>query len=161
MDSPLAPDHATFIQGHVTMVLSSRDAAHRPVLVRGLGCSVSADRRSLRVYVSEQQSGAVREAIRQTQAVAVFFTRPSTHKALQLKGRDARLQPLDEDDRRAMQQYQRLCAEELGSLGYAEPFTRALLAVELDDALAVCFTPDSVFEQTPGPAAGERLGVQA
>jgi len=157
----LGAEQADFIQGHVTMVVASRDVARRPVLVRALGCAVSVDRRELRLFMSQRQSGDLQACLRQTQAVAAVFTRPSTHRSLQVKGCDARVQAPTAADREALQRYRRLCAEELGSLGYTEAFTHALLATGLDDALVVSFTPHTVFEQTPGPAAGERIAGAA
>lgn len=157
----LSEEQAAFIQAHVTMVVASRDAALRPRLVRAIGCRLSDDRRALRLYVSCRQSRDVQAAIGETGAVAAFFTRPRTHRSLQLKGRDATLQALDAQDRAALARYRALCGEELAALGYGADFTRALLAVELDDAMVIGFTPDSVFEQTPGPGAGQRIEAGA
>jgi hypothetical protein len=46
---------------------------------------------------------------------------------------------------------------EIMALGYSENFSRALMAPAGDDAVGVAFTPEAVFEQTPGPKAGMRL----
>jgi hypothetical protein len=47
---------------------------------------------------------------------------------------------------------------EIQLVGFAPPLTRAMLAHRLEDVVAVRFTPEQAFDQTPGPRAGTPLG---
>ncbi|CAA9420717.1 MAG: hypothetical protein AVDCRST_MAG51-1992, partial [uncultured Ramlibacter sp.] len=46
---------------------------------------------------------------------------------------------------------------EIQRVGYPPSVTRAMLAHRLEDVVAVTFTPEQAFEQTPGPQAGRTL----
>ncbi len=59
----LDADHAAFIQGAVSVVVSSRNSQHVPDVVRGCGCRVSRDRRRVTVLVEAARSGSVLEDI--------------------------------------------------------------------------------------------------
>ncbi len=49
---------------------------------------------------------------------------------------------------------------EIQLVGHAPPLTRAMLAHQLDDVVAISFSPEQAFDQTPGPRAGEVLGAK-
>jgi len=76
---------------------------------------------------------------------------------LQLKAAGARIQRLAAGDREIMLARGAAFIAEIMALGYSENFSRALMAPAGDDAVGVAFTPEAVFEQTPGPKAGMRL----
>jgi hypothetical protein len=42
-------------------------------------------------------------------------------------------------------------------VGYGPQFAAAMLSAPLDDVVAVQFTPESAYDQTPGPRAGAPL----
>lgn len=142
------------------MNVAGRDAENRPALARGLGIRVSPDRRTLTVFLSETHSSQLLQCLRDNGAIAVAVTRPKTHETLQFKGRVREIRPLSIDDREAMAAYQDSFAEELETLGYRREFTRQLLAGS-ENGVAVVFEPTAVFDQTPGPKAGEKLGGKA
>jgi hypothetical protein len=48
---------------------------------------------------------------------------------------------------------------ELTAIGYDEPMIRAVYQCEAGDAIAIAFTPDAAFAQTPGPRAGQPLRI--
>lgn len=139
------------------MNVAGRDAENRPALARGLGIKVSPDRRTLTVFLSSTHSSQVLKCLRENGAIAVAVTRPKTHETLQFKGWVREIVPLSDDDRREMAAYQDSFIEELANLGYRSEFTRQLLA-GCDNCEAVVFEPAEMFNQTPGPKAGERLG---
>ena len=91
---------------------------------------------------------------------SVAVTRPKTHETLQLKGTVLDIVPLSDDDRAAMTAYQDSFVDELAQIGYRTEFTRTLLAGS-EDCVAVVFEPTEMFNQTPGPKAGEKLGTQS
>jgi len=141
------------------MNVAARDAQNRPAVARGLGCRVSADRRKLTVFLSTTHSAQVLQRLRVNDPIAVAVTRPKTHETLQLKGTVLDIAPLTADDRAAMIAYQDSFVDELAQIGYRTEFTRTLLAGS-EDCVAVVFEPTEMFNQTPGPKAGEKLGMQ-
>lgn len=157
-DLPLLSEaHAAFIQRHTSMNVAGRDAHKRPALARGLGIRVSPDRRTLTVFLSTTHSGQVLKCLRENGDIAVAVTRPTTHETLQFKGRVREIVPLSDEDRVEMAAYQDSFAAELEPLGYRRDFVRQLLAGSAN-AVAVVFEPAAMFDQTPGPKAGEKLG---
>ena len=153
----LSEANADFVQRHTSMNVAGRDAQNRPALARGLGIRVSPDCCTLTVFLSETHSSQVLQCLRENGAIAVAVTRPKTHETLQFKGRVREIVPLSIEDRKAMAAYQDSFAEELETLGYRREFTRQLLAGS-ENAVAVVFEPSAMFDQTPGPKAGEKLG---
>jgi hypothetical protein len=149
--------HAAFIQRRVSMLVGSCCAAGVPSLARGYGCRVSPDRRVITVFLAVSQSEALLRDLHASGAIAVVFSRPSTHETLQFKGRVQRMSPVEADDRPVMQAYGRGFAEELAPLGFDETFRDAIMAPVEHEAVAVTFVPEAAFVQTPGPSAGRPL----
>lgn len=157
-DLPLLNEaHAAFIQRRTSMNVAGRDAHNRPALARGLGIRVSADRSTLTVFLSTTHSARLLQCLRDNGAIAVAVTRPTTHETLQFKGQVREILPLSDEDIEAMATYQDSFAAELEPLGYRRDFVRQLLAGS-EHGVAVVFEPTAMFDQTPGPKAGEKLG---
>lgn len=143
------------ISGGVSIVLASRNAALEPSIARAVGCRVVGSR--LRILVSVAQAGQMLDDVRESSLVSATFSVPKTHRALQFKGNDARIEPVDADDRATLRRYLPAFAASIDPLGFHEPFVRAFLATPGDE-VAIEFTPAEAFQQTPGPAAGKRIG---
>lgn len=157
-DPPLLSEaNAAFVQRFTSMNVSGRDAEKRAALARGLGMRVSPDRCTLTVFLSTTHSAQVLQCLRDNGAIAVAVTRPKTHETLQFKGQVREIRPLSDEDREAMAVYQDSFAEELEPLGYRRDFVRQLFAGS-ENGVAVVFEPTAMFDQTPGPKAGEKLG---
>lgn len=155
--SPLKEAQADFIQGGVATTVASSSGSGAPALARAVYCSVSPDRRRITLLVRRSQSGALLDALAHRGALAAVFAQPSTHRTLQIKSTDAVLQAPGPVDAAALDRYCAAFHRELAPLGYTLDWTRAMLGYEPDDLVAVCFTPQAIFSQTPGPKAGERL----
>lgn len=148
---------AEFLTHHVSILVGSCSADREPSIVRAYGCRVAPDRRSLKVFLSVAQSRVLLDDLRAGAAVAVVFSRPTTHETLQLKGTHARLVPLDDGDRDLMRAYGRSFQEEIAVIGHRDRFANAVMAAVEEEAVGMEFTPNAAFEQTPGPSAGQPL----
>lgn len=157
----LGPEHAQFIAGPVSINVASCDANFVPSVARAFGCRLSADRGQVTVFLPVPSSPILLRDLRAGGAVAAVFSRPSTHQTLQLKGCDVIVASLALDDRERMLAYGEQFSAEIHGLGYPERFAQGLVAAVKEDAVAVSFTPAAAFEQTPGPAAGQRLAGRA
>ena len=163
MSTPAAPavidaEHARFLEGAVSIIVASRNAANQPELVRAQGCRVARDRRRVRLFLASAQASLLLDDVRQNGLVAVVFTQPGTHRSLQLKGEAARVVRLRPDEVARMGAYRDAMVQQLAKGGVSEALTRALLT-PMGDTVAIEFVPTHAYVQTPGPGAGRPLEV--
>lgn len=147
---------AMMVRG-VSVNVASRDAALRPSLMRAVGSDVAPDGSRITVYLARSQSGQLLQDIASTGQLAVVFSQPSTHRSVQVKATAATLRPAVEADRDVLARYLASMEREVANVGFPPPLTRAMLAHRLEDVVAVTFTPQEAFDQTPGPRAGKSL----
>lgn len=157
--SVLDTEHAAFIQGAVSISLASRGPDNLPNITRGIGCRVARDRKSITVFVAADQSAGLLADIRANGAIAVIFSDPDSHRSVQFKGTDAAAALPTRSDARVLADYCDAFVSCVQKLGFSRPAIQQLLASPLDEVLALTFTPDAAFSQTPGPAAGAPLQV--
>jgi hypothetical protein len=157
----IGAEQAALIGRRVSIIVASRDAEQRPHLMRAMGCRLSADLRTVTLFLSGASSRQVLDDLRANALIAVVFSEPSTNRTAQLKGSDASIVPTAPRDEALVQTYIRRHAEEIAGLGFAETLSRAIFKHEPGDLVAVRFTPTAAFEQTPGPKAGEALRAPA
>jgi hypothetical protein len=137
MDSEARPflldeTYGEFIQRRVSIIMASCNAAHVPSLARAFGCRVSPDRRQVTVFLSVPRSEQLLKDVRAGGAVAVVFSRPSTHQTIQLKGGDAAIVPLADGERACMRAYGEGFVAEIRALGYRDPFASAMMMAVAD-----------------------------
>lgn len=155
--SLLAAEHIAMIAKGVSTIVASRNDANRPSLMRAVGCTVTPDGKRLTVFVARKQSRQLLQDIAATGAIAVVFSEPLSHRTVQMKAREALLRDAVEDDRPALDRYLQSMKQEVGAVGFGSAFVQAMLAAELDDLVAIAFSPTEAFDQTPGPGAGRPL----
>ncbi|MDD3447811.1 MAG: hypothetical protein PHF72_02105 [Gammaproteobacteria bacterium] len=148
---------ADFIQHHVSMNAAARDRDNRPTVARAYGCRVAPDRRRLTLLFPAGHCPALLACLAETGALAVVFSRPSTHMTIQLKGRCTGSAPASAADREVVEAYRATFIEELASLGYPPGFARAMVPPAATEWVAVGFAPETLYDQTPGPHAGRRV----
>ena len=147
---------AAFIQSGVSIVVAGRDGELVGDVIRGCGCRVSADRQRVTVLVDPMRSDALLHDITSNGMIAVVFSRPSTHRSIQLKGTDARRVRVTAADRAVIDRSLAAWVAELVSIGYSAEFAAAVRG-HPERPVAIAFTPTAGFQQTPGPDAGTRL----
>ncbi|MCB1974926.1 MAG: hypothetical protein KDE65_10850 [Burkholderiaceae bacterium] len=161
MNAPvlLSPEHIAMVDRGVSVIVASRDAALRPSIMRGVGSAISADGTQVTVFLRRSQSRQLMQDIEAGGGLAVVFSEPPTHRTLQLKARQASLRPASPTDQPQLARYLASMQCELAQVGYGPEFAAAMLSAPLEDVVAVQFTPESAFDQTPGPRAGIPLDV--
>jgi hypothetical protein len=153
----LSPDLVAMMERGVSVIVGSRDAALRPSIMRALGSSVEDGGRKVTVFVSRRQSRQLVQDIAATGHVAAVFSEPSTHRTVQLKARRAVLRNATAADEPLLERYLVSMEHEIQQVGFGPHLTRAMLAHQLEDLVAISFEPEVAFDQTPGPKAGTRL----
>ena len=153
----IPPDLVAMMARGVSAIVASRDSANLPSLMRAMGSAVTDEGRSITVYVSRRQAGQLIADIAFSGHVAVVFSEPATHRTVQVKATQATLRDATAQDETVLTAYLRSMEHELALVRIAPQLTRAMLAHRLEDVVAIQFTPEQAFDQTPGPKAGARL----
>jgi hypothetical protein len=153
----LDEEHAAFIQGGVSIVASSCSTQHVPSIGRIAGCRVAPDRRRITVFHAASQAAQVLADVRAGGRIAVVFSRPTTHRSFQLKSDDATARAPTADELAVVHHHTEAFAAEIALLGHPHEHACALLACADEDLVAIDFTPNAAFEQTPGPSAGKQI----
>lgn len=159
MPAQLPADLVAMMARGVSVIVGSRDAQLRPSLMRAVGSRVEAGGQDITVYLNRPQSRQLLQDIAATGHIAVVFSEPSTHRTVQLKATRATVRQAGAEDEPVLAAYLRSMEHEIQQVGFAPRVTRAFLAHRLPDVVAVRFTPEQAFDQTPGPRAGAPLGA--
>jgi hypothetical protein len=154
----IAPDLLAMMVKGVSVIVSACGLDLRPSLMRAMGSSVDPDGATVTVYLSRSQSRQLLHDIASTGRLAVVFTQPHSHRAVQVKASGgARIRSADASDAPVLARYLASMEEELALIGYGTAFTRTVFSQPLEDMVAVSFEPQQAFDQTPGPKAGAPL----
>ena len=148
---------AAFLQSGIALHVASVGPGNVAQLPRAAGCRVAPDRRVVTVYLVESQGREVLEQLRADGAIAVVFTKPRSHRTVQLKGSDARVFAPDPSELPAIDRQVEGFDAELRAIGFPDRFGCTLAGGSAAGLAAVAFTPTSAFVQTPGPSAGTAL----
>jgi hypothetical protein len=152
----LTPELAEFCQSGVFVVLASTAQPRRPVLAQGLGARIFGNG-LVRVLVWRAAAEPVIEALATGGGIAATFSRPRTHRSIQLKGDSATVAPANADDEAQALAQSRAFADDLVSVGYLPEFASTYIRFVPGEVAAIDFRPTAAFAQTPGPGAGSAL----
>jgi hypothetical protein len=155
-DGALTAELAEFCQSGVSIVIGSCDRAGRPVVGRGLACQIDAAGK-VRIVLRQPSNTALLKALEAGAAVAATFTKPSTHRSIQLKGSGAASASVTAPDGPAVTLQTSAFRSDLVDEGFAETFAAAYCAYEPHELVAIELMPEQAFVQTPGPSAGSAL----
>ena len=157
-DAPLIDEEvAAFLQSGISMHAASVGPGNLPLITRVAGCRVAPDRRTVTVYLVESQGRELLESLRATGAIAVVFTKPGSHRTVQLKGTDAHAVPVRAEDAPDVDRQVAVFDAGLHKVGFPDRFGWTLAGGSPLGLAAIAFTPTSAFVQTPGPSAGTAL----
>jgi len=151
----LDPNVVEFIHGGVAVGVATRDDDLRPEFARGWGPEVSADGRSVALCVSAPEGSRMRANLERNGAVAVGFSPPTIARAVQVKGVATRVGEPETADLERVERHVRSFVAEAGRVGAPEELSQRMFV--RTGLVAVQFSIDEVFDQTPGPTAGRRL----
>jgi hypothetical protein len=160
MSVQLTVEQSVFLQGPVSINVAATRHDGWPCVCRAQGCMVAHDRRTITVLLSARRGHAVLDALDTSSSIAAVFSRPATHATLQFKSRHAARVVLKAAHRACATRYAQAFAGELVTLGYGPELGQGLIAImTTGDLIALRFVPEIVFDQTPGPAAGQVLAT--
>ncbi len=148
----LSEEIAAFLAGPVLMTVGTRDALNRPMIARGSGGRAWEDRGGVSLALSAWLWPETVANLADNGMISVTFVRPDTYEAYQLKGR-ARLRPPEAREAVAAAEYVSAATSMLNRLEV--PLTLIACWLTDRDLVIADFTVDRIFEQTPGPRAGQ------
>jgi len=151
----LDPATVEFIHGGVAVGVATRDDGLRPEFARGWGPEVSTDGRSLRLCVTAPEGSRMRANLEQNGAVAVGFSPPTIARAVQVKGVAGTVDEPEPADLDRVERHVRSFVAEAERIGAPPELSHRMFVGA--GMVAVQFSIDEVFDQTPGPTAGRRL----
>ena len=148
---PLAPALVEFLHGPNSILVATQDGALVPEVARGLAVRSDGPDR-LTVWLGAAASGHTARNLARDSRIAVVLERPTTHRTLQLKGRSVVVRPAPDEDRAYAHAYLDAFFDECGQLGLPR---RLLERVARWPLLRIDVEVSALFEQSPGPGAGE------
>lgn len=151
----LDADLVGFVHSGVAVAVATRDESLVPAFTRGWGPAVSSDGRSLTLCVIAARGSQTRANLETNGAIALGFSPPPIARAVQLKGIAV---SVGEPDAAALARAERhldaFCAE-AAKVGHPAELPRRLF--QRAELVAVTLSVDQVFDQSPGPNAGQAL----
>ncbi|BDU70759.1 hypothetical protein GETHOR_28600 [Geothrix oryzae] len=150
----LDPELVRFMTSGISMNAGSGSADGTPSQCRVLGCRVDPGTDLVTVFFAEPQAVDLLRDVARSGKLAVVFSDPPTHRTVQVKGSDARRVPLAEGDLARVAAYRTAFVQCLLPLGFTEPMVRTFLDCPDAGLVALTFTPEAAFNQTPGAPAG-------
>jgi tRNA G26 N,N-dimethylase Trm1 len=161
MAQPLLNDeHIAILEGRdVSIMIATRDSQQRPHMTRAYGCRLNERRDTVTAWITRHTAVAPLEDIASNGLIALVASHVRSFRTLQIKGCDASLTDLHPDAVRIVRENQTEFVRITRDIGYEEAAMRALHAVDARQLVAVRFTIETAFVQTPGPNAGHALGA--
>jgi hypothetical protein len=139
-----------------TIIVATTDGAGVPACCRAVGLAAIGPLRVV-VYLPVATAAQTVANIATTGRAAVVSSFQIDHCTIQLKGRTRAVRIAREDERGAVEQWAGKFAATVTSLGVPR---NAALSLTRWPAFALEIDVESVFDQTPGPRAGERVGTR-
>ena len=152
----LTPDLAAFCQSGISIVLASCGPNGWPVAGRALGCRIDGAGR-VRVFLRQATNRPLLDAVRAGGGLSASFSKPKTHRTIQLRAARAEVGGLEREDGVLVETQAAAFRDELIDVGYTLSFATIYLAFDPDELASLGFVPEEAFVQTPGPSAGDVL----
>jgi len=144
----------TFMDDGVSVVLATADADGIPSCCRGIAVTSRDNFDTLTIYVPATTAQETIANVATTRRVAVSATKPLSHESVQVKGitRGVRLAPASDEAfvRGKLDSF----AEVLDQIGLPRRVTKSIAQWP---AFAIDISIEEIFDQTPGPKAGNAI----
>ena len=155
----MTPQLAEHFAGPLMPILAVRDDRFRAAIARAIGVNLDADSGHLDIFVASALWLDFMRALKPGAIVAVTATHPGTYVSYQVKGPVETIDRAEDCDvARGRLHIDRMLGL-LNTLGSTRQQLSHMYTV--DGLVRVRMRITEVFEQTPGPAAGARIGAPA
>lgn len=142
------------LHGAVVGMVGTRDQKLRPEVLAITGIKAAADLSSITVFVPDGEAAQTFANIADNSAIALTVAEPMSHTTYQFKGTVSAQRPTTTDEQAVQEIYREKAATMLDQIGLG----RGLMAVRrLAPSTAIEFSVEDMFDQSPGPNAGNPL----
>jgi hypothetical protein len=145
-----------FLRGPSIMHVGTRDGSLRPAHSHVTGAIVDDDLRTVTFFVTEQRAKRVLSDLENNGRVTLTAAQ-ATHEAYQLKGSYVSSHPATEAEYAFQDAYRNKLWPGLAQVFPEEVVKPMVLGTAYRPSVAITFRVEHVFQQTPGPGAGEEL----
>ena len=150
----ISGDLAAFLEQGLGIYIGTRNADLEPNGARCIAARVERDGAQLVVYLASVGAARILPDLEQNGLAAVTFGRPVDERACQVKGTFIEARPAREDERPLLDAQWEAFTRQLEMIGVAR---EARSAWPTWPATAITLKATAIFNQTPGPAAGQQL----
>ncbi|MET0790000.1 MAG: hypothetical protein ABW061_00640 [Polyangiaceae bacterium] len=154
----LTAELVEYMEGAVSLLIGTRDAALRPESGRAWGIEVERESAAATVFLPVPGSALTLANLRDNGHIALTFSRGIDHRSVQVKGHCFAIAASDERQRALQDRYFATFSEGLRWIGHRPPNLRR---VRYFPSHALSFRIESMYEQTPGPGAGRGFALGA
>lgn len=156
----IGAETVAFLEGGCALIVGTVAADGEPRANRGFGLTVLPGNADVAVRVLlEANDPRVRENLETTGHIAITAGNVQTLYSTQLKGRAVAIELATDTDRERATRYVNAFADDVVAV---DRTPRELIARMMPpDVFAVTVAVSELFDQTPGPGAGARLGEPA
>jgi len=150
---------ADFIGERCTLILSAAADSGVPDLCMALAVWIEAETGRLTLVLDARNTQAMQSLVRAgCSEVALVACRPSDLRTFQIKGHQPSIQMFPATGIDSVSASTRSRREELDRIGFGGAYAATLYDFDPSQLVCLSFEPHVVFEQTPGPRAGQAIG---
>ena len=151
----ISEEIASFLASGLSLNVATASRALEPHGTRAFAAFVEDDRAHVVVFVHASAAPELLGDLAENPRIALTFGRPADHRTAQLKGAFVGSRDAAEGDRAELDRQTEAFIRSLEGIGIARAAAEGWTAWP---AVALRFRATELWEQTPGPGAGERLG---
>jgi hypothetical protein len=145
-----------YIHGPMGLLLGTRDERLRPCASWLSGAVVDAANDEITVFLADVYCEKPLKNLQQNGMVALTLGHGPAHEAYQFKGTFIESRPTTEQDIAIQELHKTKTIEHFSKEG-GEAMGAVLAAIEVHPSTAIRFKVGEIFDQTPGPNAGNRI----
>jgi Pyridoxamine 5'-phosphate oxidase len=149
-----------FLESGVSVVVGTRDTDLTPEITRAWGLLVSKDRKSISLCVPLATSHKTFDNLAGNGQIAVCCCLPTSYKTVQLKGQRVETADPSRADLAAVEKHREAFGRLNEHIGVPRQRYETFWRRELETSpvlVKLRFSPEQIFDQTPGPDAGSPL----
>ncbi len=154
----ISSELAGFLVSGLSLTVATRDAALQPDGARVWAARISRDRTELTLFLYRPAAAATLRNLESQPEIAICVDRPSDSRACQVKGLYVSSRPARATERAEVQRQADAFLTGLEAIGIPRTMTGGW---RWWPAVAVQMRITELFEQTPGPGAGDPLPADA
>lgn len=155
MNSPtITDDFAGYLVSGISITVATRNGALRPNGARAWAAVLDDDREHMTLFVCDKAARPLLEDLQSHPEIAAAFDRPTDSRACQIKGLYVSSRRARPAEREEVGRQRDGFLRELELLGIPRAMTEGW---RFWPSVAIRFRITHLFEQTPGPGAGEPI----